>query len=109
MAMTKEEQKAASDRIMAKLGPMDSYEQQTYELLTRRPEGYMPPEPGNGRRVCGVCGEIFESTLSPRGEVMVAALEKFSDHQTEHNPSPGQWAEAHSRIQQGKEQSKGRE
>jgi hypothetical protein len=72
-------------------------------------EDYMPPEPGNGRRVCGVCGEIFESTLSPRGEVMVAALEKFSDHQTEHNPSPGQWAEAHSRIQQGKEQSKGRE
>jgi hypothetical protein len=109
MAMSKEEQKAASDRIMAKLGPMTPEEQAMYELLTKRPEDYMPPNPKTGERACGVCGEVFENTLSPKGDVLVSALEKFSDHQTEHNPNPAQWAEAHSRIQAGKEQSKGRE
>jgi hypothetical protein len=109
MAMTAEQQKAASDRIMRKMGPLDAQEKATYEMLTRRPEDYMPPDPQTGERTCAVCGEVFENTLSPKGEILVAALEKFSDHLTVHNPSPAQWGQAHHLIQRGKERSKGQE
>ena len=69
----------------------------------RRPEDY--PRPGD-KRECGVCGATFRNTENAKGEVLVSALEKFSDHQAIHNPSPAQWAEAHKRIQAGKESEK---
>ena len=103
MAMSKEEQKAASDRIMAKIGPLEGVELETYNLLVKKPGDYRVP--GESRE-CGVCGARFEDTLSPKGDVLVPALEKFSDHQAEHNPTPGQWAEAHSRILAGNERAK---
>jgi hypothetical protein len=100
MAMTKAEQKAASDRIMAKLGPLNEEERQTYEMLMKRPEDYQPPRE---KRVCGRCGAEFRDEVNQKGEVVVSALEKFSDHQAEHNPSPAQWAEAHRRISAAKQ------
>lgn len=105
MAMTKAEQKAASDRIMAKLGPLTPFEQRTYDLLTMKPEEY--PVPGE-KRVCGDCGAEFKPTLTAKGEVEVTALQKFSDHTASHNPSPAQWAEAYKRIQEGRESAKDR-
>ncbi len=105
MAMTKEQQKEASDRIMAKMGPLDDQEQETYELLTKRVEDYVPPQE-TGERVCGVCGAKFQDLPATRDRLAVSALEQFSDHQSEHNPSPSQWAEAHRRIQDGKERHK---
>lgn len=102
MAMSKEDQKAASDRIMAK-EPLTPEEQEVYEMLSKLPEDYRPPKEN---RECGHCGAQFEDTTDRSGKVLVSALEKFSDHQTEHNPTPGQCATAHERIRAGKEQSK---
>ena len=96
MAMSKEEQRAAAERILAK-EPMTDEEMRVYEQLVKRPEDYRPPDPQTGERVCGLCGEVFETTNE--GGMEVTALQKFSDHQTEHQPSPGQWAEAHRRTQ----------
>lgn len=104
--MTKEEQKAAAGRIMAKLGPLDAQEQQVYDMLVRTPEEYLPPNRETGERVCGVCGEMFEDRKDRTGNILVASLEQFSDHTTSHNPSPVQWGEAHRMIRDGKERSK---
>jgi hypothetical protein len=104
MAMSKEEQKAASDRIMAK-HPLTPEEQRRYKMLTKVPEEYDVP---GEKRVCGVCGAVFRDTVNHKGEVEVAMLDKFADHQASHNPSPDQWKTAHERIQQGKEAAKSR-
>jgi hypothetical protein len=97
--MTKEQQSEAARRIM-EANPMTDQERQTYELLMRRPEDYLPPDNQTGERVCGVCGEVFQHSKDK------AALDLFADHQTEHNPSPAQWGEAHRRIQIGKDAAK---
>lgn len=104
MAMSKEDQKAASDRIMAKLGPMTPFEQRTYELLTMKPGKY--PVPGE-KRVCGECGAEFREIPATKEKAAISALEQFSDHTAEHNPSPAEWAEAHKRIEAGKASLKG--
>jgi hypothetical protein len=97
MAMTKEQQKEASDRIMGKF-PLTEEERRTYEYLTME-----PPYPQSGdKRVCGKCGASFRDDLNQKGEIVVPSLAKFTDHQAEHNPSPAQWAEAHNRIQLAK-------
>jgi hypothetical protein len=105
MAMTKEEQKAAAKRIMEKMGPMDEQESETYEMLTKNPKQYVPPDVKTGKRVCGVCGAEFQDQKLEGREV--SALEQFSDHSTVHNPSPAQWKMAHEKIQAGKELAKG--
>jgi len=48
MAMTKEEQKAAADRIMAKLGPLTAEEREIYDLLAMKVGEY--PKPGERRK-----------------------------------------------------------
>jgi hypothetical protein len=96
MALTKEEQREAAERIMAK-EPLTDEERQTYDLLMKRPEDYVPP--AEGMRRCGVCGAMFQDGA-------VTALEQFSDHSTTHNPSPAQWVTAHQRIQVGREKVK---
>lgn len=101
--MTREQQKAASDRIMAKLGPMMEEEQATYRRLSMTPEEY--PAPGE-KRVCGVCRAEFRDRVDGKGNVEVTALQQFSDHTAMHNPSPAEWAEAYKRIQVGKESAK---
>jgi hypothetical protein len=103
MAMSKEEQKAASDRIMKKLGPLEGVELETYEMLVRKPEDYRYP---GEKRVCGRCGAEFTDVGASRDNPARTALEQFSDHQSEHNATPGQWSEAHKRIQAGKEAAK---
>jgi hypothetical protein len=100
--MNKADQKAASDRIMAK-EPLTAGERQTFNLLAKKPGEYDCP---GDKRVCGVCGAEFRDRVDGKGVVVKSALEKFSDHQAEHNPSPGQWAEAHRLIQLGKESEK---
>jgi hypothetical protein len=102
MAMSKEEQKAASDRILAK-EPLTAEERRTFEMLTRRPEDYRVP---GEVRECGVCGAKFETILATKESPEVTALQQFSDHLAFHNPSPAHWAEAHKRIQAGKESAK---
>ena len=101
--MSKEEQGAAAQRIMTKLGAMDAQEQQTYDLLTRRPGDYIPPDPQSGERVCGICGEVFQGQPATRESPQITPLEQYADHMGSHNPTPGQWAEAHRRIQQARE------
>ena len=98
MAMTKEEQKAASARILA-AHPLTEEELQVYAMLTRQPSDYIPPREN---RVCGVCGAEFRAV--PMGkETQLTALEQHSDHMAEHNPTPAQWATAHQRIQMSKD------
>ena len=101
--MSKEQQKAASDRIMAKLGPLVGPEIETYRRLTARPEDYGVP---GEVRVCHECGAEFGEIPETKDSPAVTALEQFSDHQGVHNPSPAQWAEAHKRIEAGKERAK---
>lgn len=105
MAMSKADQKAASDRIMAKY-PMTTEERQTYEMLMKKPEDYVLPDPESGIRVCGVCGAEFQGKGETKQGREMSALEEFSNHTASHNPSPAQWTEAHRKIQDGKEQSK---
>jgi len=100
VAMTKEEQKAASDRIMKKLGPFTPEEQAIYDRSIKKPGNYDPPIAGT--RTCGYCGATFRDLPGK------PSLEQFSDHQATHNPSPAQWTEAHERIQKSKESAKGR-
>lgn len=97
MAMTKEEQRRAAERILAK-HPLTAEERAVAEMLKRNPEEYRPPRVES--RVCALCGARFE------GDKELTAMQKFADHQAEHNPSPAQWAEAHKRIQAGKEKAK---
>jgi hypothetical protein len=106
MAMSKSEQKAASDRIMAKLGPMTPEEQATYGLLTKTQDEYIPPDPNSGLRKCVVCSGEFLDDRDGKGNLVRSALDKYAEHSAIHNPSPGQWGEAHRRIQAGKERSK---
>jgi hypothetical protein len=106
MALTKEEQKAASQRIMAKLGPLDAQEQETYDLLTRNPKQYIPPSVETGERTCGVCGKKFQDREARGVQLAMTALDQFADHMTDHNPSPAQWGTAHDRIQAVKERAK---
>jgi len=98
MAMSREDQKAASDRIMAKY-PLTEEELVIYRRLTRKPDDYTGPAE---KRICADCGTVFSDTVNSKGDIQVSALEKFSDHQAEHNPSPAQWSEAHKRIQAAK-------
>lgn len=104
MAMTKEQQKEASRRILEK-EPLTEEERELLRFRTMTPEQY--PRPGESR-ACGICGARFRDTLNQKGEIVTSMLEKFSDHQASHNPSPEQWKTAHERIQQGKEAAKSR-
>lgn len=104
--MTKEEQREAARRIMAK-HPMTEEERVIYERLMKKPEDYRGPTKG-ALRVCGTCGAEFEDVVDGKGNVVTPALEQFSDHQSSHNPSPAQWATAYERIQAGKERAKGK-
>jgi len=56
-------------------------------------------------RVCRECGaEFWTETV---GGERRTALEQYADHSTEHQPTVAQWAEAYSRIQEGKRKAKG--
>lgn len=101
MAMSREDQKAASDRIMAK-EPLTAEERATYEYLMLK-----PPYGGSGdTRVCRKCGAVFQEVAGTKERPAVTALEQFADHSTIHQPSPAQWVEAHNRIQEAKETAK---
>jgi hypothetical protein len=104
--MTREQQVEAARWIRGKIGPLGAEELATYNMLMRTPEQYRPPDPDSGDRVCGVCGEVFERIQAKGGNLEISALEQFSNHVTQHNPSPAQWLEAHRRIQSGREMSK---
>lgn len=88
----KQAQGEAARRIMEKLGPLTAEERLTYDLLTRRPDEYVPPVGEN--RLCAVCGKTFQG------------LEAFADHQVEHNPPANQWTLAHRRISEGRSNAK---
>lgn len=105
MAMSKLEQRATEDRIMAK-EPLTEEEMVVYENLVKNPDDYRPPSVESGLRVCGVCGAEFMDKPATKDLVALSALEQFSDHTTMHNPSPAQWGEAHRRILAGKERAK---
>lgn len=108
MAMSKADQKAASDRIMGKF-PLTPEERQTYEMLVKTPDQYVPPNPESGVRVCGICKAEFQGVAATREDRAKAVLEEFSDHMKSHNQSPAQWTEAHRRIQAGKDRAKAKE
>ena len=55
------------------------------------------------RRECKECGAVFETDEEG------AALQKFSDHLTVHQPTAEQWAEAYEKIQKGKARQSQRE
>jgi hypothetical protein len=100
VAMSKEEQKAASDRIMKKLGPFTAEEQEIYDRSVKGIEDYVAPT--SASRTCGYCGAEFQDKPGS------AALAEFADHVASHNPSPAQWTEAHERIVKSRESAKGR-
>jgi hypothetical protein len=102
MAMTKAEQYAASQRILAK-EPLTEEELAILHRNTRVPPYIEDVKELAEHRECKVCGAEFFSGK----EAM--ALEQYADHSSEHNPTPGQWAEAHRSIQRGKERKKGEE
>jgi hypothetical protein len=108
MAMSKEDQKAASDRIVAK-EPLTKQERQAYNLLSKQPDEYVLPDPENGVRVCGVCGAEFQGAGTTKEGRAMSALEEFSNHMADHNSTPAQWTEAHRRIQAGRERAKSKE
>lgn len=93
--MGKEQQSAAAKRILEK-SPLTEEEKQRYQMAIKKPEQYMPPKE---KRVCGMCGAEFRDTLDAKGEVKVSMLEKFSDHQAEHNSTAAEWSEAYNKIQ----------
>jgi len=99
MGMSQVEQRAAAERILKK-HPLTEEEAARYRMLTKTPEQYDVP---NKQRVCGNCGARFEDTLDGKGNVQVSALEKFADHQTEHNATGAQWTEAYNRIREAKQ------
>lgn len=106
MAMTKVEQKAASDRIMAKLGPFTPEEQAVYDKYMMEPEDY--PKADKDHRVCQECGQEFKTEVR-KGQEELTATQQFVDHMGTHQPTMGQWATAHQRIQAGKESAKNRD
>lgn len=73
-----------------------------YGMLVKVPDEYVPPRE---KRVCGMCGAEFRDSVDQKGEIKVTMLEKFSDHQAEHNSTAAQWGEAYKRIQALKESS----
>jgi hypothetical protein len=102
MAMSREDQKGPSGRIIAK-HPLTEEERRIYERNKRSPDDYVQPA---DTRICAECGARFTDTMNSKGEVLVSMLEKFSIHQASHNPSPAQWSEAHKRIQDGRASQK---
>lgn len=103
MGMTKEQQKAASDRIMEKMGPLTDDERKTYDRLVMKPEDY--PKSDKDYRECQECGAQFETVRIGKPDELTA-FQQWSDHLTNHNPSGRQWSEAHKRIQDAKEVKK---
>lgn len=101
MAMTKEEQKAASDRIMAKLGPLTAEEKAIQQGILKDTENY--PKSDRDHRVCWVCGAHFKTVPGTLGTEELSAMQQFADHMGVHNPRPAKWAEAHQRIRAGME------
>lgn len=93
VAMSKEEQRLAAKRILAK-EPLTPEEQLLYEILTKTPEMYVAPDPETGERICGVCGEVFPN------------LETFADHQVDHNPTSAEWSVAYQRMRDARETKK---
>jgi len=92
MAMSKEQQREASKRILAK-EPMTEYELKRQRFLEMRPEDY----PKN--RVCPDCGAEFEKE----------DIFGHSEHMATHAPTAGQWVGAHQKIEKGKENAKAAE
>ena len=103
VAMSKEEQREAAKRIMAKLGPLDEVEMEAYKRFTTEPENY--PKADRDFRVCQECGEEFR-TVMEKGQEGLTAMQQFADHTTKHNPLPGKWSEAHQRIRVARENKK---
>jgi hypothetical protein len=58
-------------------------------------------------RQCKECGAEFETIPGTKESPEIPALQQFSDHLTEHQPTVAQWTEAYSRIQAAKESRKG--
>lgn len=100
--MSREDQRAAAERILAK-EPLTEQERQVAEMLSKRPGEYRLP--GEDRE-CGICKEVFRDKVDGKGNVLETAMQQFSDHQSFHNPTADRWAVAHERIQSGKEKVK---
>jgi len=92
MAMSKQEQKAAAERIMAKSGPLT-----LEELGIKRQLEVSPPY--QRYRVCLICDMVFEPE----------EIREHVEHMASHQPSAGQWVEAHRRIEAGKDRAKEKE
>ena len=88
--MTKEQQKAASDRILAKF-PMTESEKRVQRILETSPDEYPKDS-----RICPYCPVVFQ-----RHE-----FEEHAQHLASHGASPAQWAEANKRIEKAKEGAK---
>jgi len=101
MAMSAADQKAASDRIMAK-EPLTAEERKTYERLMREP----PYGSVGEQRECRECGAVFQEIPATKELKAVSALEQFAEHTASHNPSPSEWTTAYNRIQEAKERAK---
>jgi hypothetical protein len=100
MGMTVEEQRSAALRILM-AHPLTAEERRVAEVLRRRPEEYGVPNPEH--RICVHCGSEFKTMPGIEG---MSAMQQFTDHMSFHNPSPAKWAEAHKRIQEGKQMAK---
>ena len=98
MAMTKEQQREAAERILA-ANPLTEEERKTFELMSKTPDQYIPPDEQTGQRTCGICGATFSAIPASKENPEVSSLERFADHLAEHNPSAVQWTEAHRSIQ----------
>jgi hypothetical protein len=90
MAMTREEQRAAAERILAKF-PMTEEEKRRQRFLETDPEAY-PKD----KRVCPVCPKEFGKD----------DINEYSEHVARHSPTMGQWKEAHEKIESGKARAK---
>lgn len=53
-------------------------------------------------RTCPDCGAHYQ------GNDPIEALSWYADHSTQHNPSPGQWANAYMMMRDAKERAKPR-
>ena len=99
MAMTQEQQREAARRILER-EPLTPEEMARYKMLVKTPDEYEFPKE---KRTCGWCGATFRDTVDGKGSIQKTALEKFSDHQLLHNPTPDKWAEAYRRIEKSRE------
>ena len=103
MGMSREEQRAAAERILAK-EPLTEEEREWAEFYKRAPGSYVVPT-SEGIRTCGVCGAQFKDKPLKNGNPgeIESALQQFSDHWAqEHQSTGGQWTEAYQKIQEGK-------